>query len=458
MSPRRLSSTSFALLALAITFLGSLPAAAQGLVPAFVQPTPYSANVLPYEPIRLTYDTPIDTTSFSGAVFRVYGSQGGLYEGTLSYDEATLTVIYTLPCAMREGERVSVTVSGIRALSGASQAPFQWQFVPAAAYGSGRFEGPDVFSLGAGDAPVHLYAGDLDGDLLPDAVVANSGSNSIAIYLNQGSRPRRYSQRIDVRVGSGPYAISGGDWNADGAVDLVVSNLLESTLTLVFNDGNGLFSTQTLDTGERPVRTAVGDFDNDGDQDIAVSAFGVDQIYVHLNNGDGTFAPPAVYDVGASPAGLVAGDFDNDGFLDLYAASLGDQRLDYLHNDGTGAFEPTVTTPLPFSPAAIEAADVLSADTTRYGDARLDLVVSAQDSRNVVVLQNTGNGAALQLSQALPVDSTSSQALALVVADIDSTDALGAFRGLGQDFDLDVVTAHLADGEIRHSEYRRPGV
>ncbi len=439
----------FGLLAIFLAASAGRQAAGQTLLPALIEPAPYSASSLPFEPIRLTFDTPIDTTSFATASFRVYGSQTGLYEGTLSYDEATRTVIYTMPCALKEGERVSVTAAGIRSISGGNLAPFTWQFIPAAIYGSGRFEGPDQFDLGLADAPAFVFAGDLDGDLLPDAVIANSGSGSIGIYLNQGIRPRRFAQRTDVRVGSGPFAISGGDWNADGRLDLVVSNLLESSLTLVINDGNGLFSTSTIETGERPVRTAVGDFDNDGFEDIAVSAFGVDLIYVHRNNGDGTFALPTTYPVGASPAGLVAGDFDNDGDLDLYSASLGDQRLDFLRNDGAGAFEASVTTPLPFSPAGLEAADLLSADTTRYSDSRLDLVVSAQDSREVLILQNTGNAAALQLAVPLPVDSSSSQALALVVADIDSSDALGAFRGLGQDFDLDVVSAHLAAGEIR---------
>ena len=377
----------------------------------------------------------------------VFGSQSGRCVGAVSYEEDTQTVVYDPPCAFEEGELVSVTVAGIVSLSGTVAPAYQWQFTPRVEYGTGAFEGPDEFDLGIGKDPVYLYAGDLDGDLMADLAVANSAAGTVSILINQRNRPQRFNQEVEIDVGIGPYNVTGGDLNADGEVDLIVSNLLENTLSVLINQGNAVFATSTVQTGERPLRVEAFDADNDGDQDLAVAAFGIDQVWVHLNNGDATFAPPQMYDVGASPAGMVARDWDNDGHIDLYVASLGDQQLNFLRNDGAGAFEPMVITQLNFSPAVLAANDLLGVLDGRFGDTMVDLVVSAQDARDIWVYRNDGVPGALQPAFTLPADSTSSQALGLVIADIDTTDAQAL--GLGKDFDLDIVSTHFTSGEVR---------
>lgn len=436
-----------------ITIIGLIgfatDAQAQGFVVESVTPRAYSADARPFDPVRIRFSEDVDASSLDGSSITVYGSESGRCTGAISYDAPNQTVVYDPPCAFKEGELVSVIVKDIRSAGGVVAPAFQWQFTPRVEYGTGVFEGPDEFALGLGRDPVHVFAGDLDGDLFADLAVANSAAGTVSILINQRNRPRRFTQVTEVETGNGPYHVTGGDLNADGQLDLVVSNLLENTLTILINQGNAVFTNTILETGERPLRTEIFDADNDGDQDLAVAAFGIDEVWVHGNNNDGTFAPPISISVGASPAGMVARDWDNDGFIDLYVASLGDQQLEFLKNDGTGTFEPPVSTPIPFSPAALAANDLLGISDNRFGDTLVDLVVSAQNARDIWVFQNTGNGGALQPAFALPVDSTSSQALGLVIADIDSSDAQAEMLGLGQDFDLDVVSTHFTSGEVR---------
>ena len=414
-----------------------------------VVPRPYAVDARPFDPLRITFSEDVDAAGLSADQIVVYGSQSGRCVGAISYEAATQSVLYEPPCAFREGELVSVTVAGVRSSGGAIAPAYQWQFTPRVEYGTGAFDGPDEFRLGLGKDPVYLFAGDLDGDLFADLAVANSGAGTVSILINQRNRPRRFAQSFEVEVGNGPYNVIGGDLNADGRLDLVVSNLLENTVSLLINQGNATFVTGTLQTGERPLRIEVFDADNDGDQDLAVAAFGIDQVWIHRNNGDATFAAPAAYDVGASPAGMVARDWDNDGYIDLYVASLGDQQLEFLRNDGTGAFEPAVVTALPFSPAVLVANDLLGVLDGRFGDTRVDLAVSAQNARDIWVYRNEGDPGALQPAFTLPVDSTSSQSLGLVIADIDSSDAQATMLGMGRDYDLDIVSTHFTSGEVR---------
>lgn len=447
---RKLHAGCFVILSL----IGSIGIASDGFAQgAFevesVSPRPYSADARPFDPVLIRFSGEVDAASLDAASVIVYGSESGRCVGTLSYDAPNQTVVYDPPCAFKEGELVSVIVKDIQSAGGATAPAFQWQFTPRIVYGTGVFEGPDEFALGLGRDPVHIVAGDFDGDLFADLAVANSAAGSVSILINQRNRPRRFTQVTEVPTGNGPYHVASGDLNADGHLDLVVSNLLENTLTILTNQGSAVFASATIETGERPLRTEIFDADNDGDQDLAVAAFGIDEVWIHLNNSDGTFAPPTSIPVGASPAGMVARDWDNDGFIDLYVASLGDQQLEFLRNDGTGNFEMPVSTPIPFSPAALAANDLIGVTDNRFGDTLVDLVVSAQNARDIWVFQNTGNAGALQPAFALPTDSSSSQALGLVIADIDSSDVQAEMLGLGQDFDLDIVSTHFTSGEVR---------
>lgn len=430
-------------------FLSVRQAFGQSFEITSVTPREYSSDARPFDPIRITFSDAVDVNAIGVDNIAVYGSETGRCFGTVTYEEETRTVIYAPPCSFKEGELVSVIVNDVASITGAVAPAYQWQFTPRVEFGTGVFNGPIEFSMGLGREPVSLFAADFDGDLFADLAIANSAAGTVSILINQRNSLRRFSQVTDIQVGMRPFSITGGDINSDGQIDLVVSNLLGNTLTILLNQGDGTFSALTVQTGERPNKAEVFDFDNDGFQDIAVAAFGIDEVWVHRNDGDAKFESPIRISVGASPSSILSRDWDNDGYMDMYVSSLGDQQIEYLRNDGAGGFEPPVATSLPFSPDALAAGDLLGIADNRFGDTRVDLAVAAQDTRDIWILQNTGNGAALQPSVTLSTDSTSSPALGLVIADIDTTDVAAEGLGMGKDYDLDLVSSHFIAGEIR---------
>ena len=166
--------------------------------------------------------------------------------------------------------------------------------------GNGRFEDVSVtsgtgFGLeGNPQGSMGIDAGDVDGDGLPDLVVANFESETNEYYRNLGSG---IFEDLSISSGFGaptlPYVKFGMnlvDVDNDGDLDAFVANghiserpkrqgtTYAQPLQLFRNDGTGHFREQPCGQAfGRPYvgrGSAVADYDNDGDADIAVSNSG----------------------------------------------------------------------------------------------------------------------------------------------------------------------------------------
>lgn len=197
---------------------------------------------------------------------------------------------------------------------------------------------------------------DADGDL--DLYLANDTDQNI-LYRNEGeltftntNRPDARSRTGDIRSGMG---ISWGDYDADGDLDLFVTNWLDENNVLYRNNGDGTFMDVSAKSGvfesglgKTCWGTALFDADNDGDLDLFFSAGHIDpasweahgQADVFLqNNGDGTFTDISdavglrefnTYGVGR---GVAVADYDADGDLDVFIVNSGGKPM-LLRNDG----------------------------------------------------------------------------------------------------------------------------
>src|SRR5206468_6735649 len=137
--------------------------------------------------------------------------------------------------------------------------------------------------------------------------------------------------------GGGGTSLAVGDFNSDGRPDLVVGYLFSSYVSVLLGNGNGTFATPAyIDIGEylgsRLSAVTVGDFNGDGRLDLGVTShvyYAEDDLVerranVLLGNGTGSFAAPIVTVLGYGSGSYVndyiaavAADFNGYGKCDL---------------------------------------------------------------------------------------------------------------------------------------------
>ncbi len=182
-----------------------------------------------------------------------------------------------------------------------------------------------------------------------------------------------------------PAFMISDDWNADGALDLVVSlrsNEIQDyqsdgSVVMLRGNGSGAFTWSEIaqGIGHRPGPLASADFDADGALDLAwcdttSCCFYTGQIHVLLGDGAGDFAETSVLASVPALKGLAAGDLDGDGDVDLIVVGDGGAlRMVMLRGVGGGSFAGPVEIP---GSSALYFKDVAVADLDLDGD--LDIV------------------------------------------------------------------------------------
>ncbi len=250
-------------------------------------------------------------------------------------------------------------------------------FVPAAGspFASGGIE------------PRSLAVADFNGDGIRDLAVANFGSNTVLVLLNDGSGG--FGPAAPVGVGSGPLSVAVGDFNGDSKRDLAVANFLVDTVTVLLGNGNGTFAPAAgspFATGTNPTSVAVGDFNGNAKLDLAVTNQGSNTVSVLLGNGNGTFNPKTDFGTGSGPFSVAVADFNGDGKPDLVTANQGG-NVSVLLNNGSGGFNPKADFVAGTFPVSVAVGDF-------NGDGKPDLSVANQADNTVSVLLNTCVGSA----------------------------------------------------------------
>jgi len=400
--------------------------------------------------IAVTFSENINPSTLNTGTWLVHGSQSGLYSGAISYDSATRTGQFTPARFFKEGEIVSVTLTaGIQNNSGQPIAPrFQWSFTISVEFGTGIFDERIEIPIGENALdPTAIYAGDFDNDLFPDLAVVNSTSNSVSILPN---RFFTFGGSFDapkiVSVGNGPNAITGGDFDNDGLLDLAVSNFDDNSISLLRNTGAANFIlSQTLATAEHPTQAEARDFNNDGQLDLAATILGINRLQIFLNQGSGILSPADIYATGASPYGLTTGDFDNDGDQDIAVTNSGDNSIFVYKNNGQAQFVNAGEILVPDFPTALKTNDLIGRDSNAYGDGVLDLALVHPNANSVSILENRSRDGGFVLSEEIAVGV---QPGGVFIGPVDTLDATAQAAGLGKDHDLDIAVPNLLSNNL----------
>ncbi|MDG2175096.1 MAG: CRTAC1 family protein [Gammaproteobacteria bacterium] len=193
-----------------------------------------------------------------------------------------------------------------------------------------------------------VAAGDYDRDGWVDLYVVRGtiGANLLYRNLGNGMFEETAAEAGVNLTNQESSAATFADYDGDGWLDLIVTGMNGTQVTLFHNQGNGTFTNATESSGITEMSLSYGatfaDYDKDGDLDLWINhwLFTDEQGYLWRNNGDGTFTD--ISQMAGIPNNTTAdfttnfADIDNDGWLDLLiSGDYGSSQVFVNNQDGT---------------------------------------------------------------------------------------------------------------------------
>lgn len=346
--------------------------------------------------ISIEFDRPLDTATVTADSFRVLGRWSGTAQGTYAFSNGNRIATLTPDDPFSAGEMVFVNLShDIRGADASSlrAAGYASQFMTAVVPSAATFSEIDRFSNRTG-SQTRIYgaaAADLNGDRFLDLATINEVSGDVRVFLNRADGTGLYGPMLppeDIGLEASPNEPA--DFDNDGRMDLCVAAADDDNVWILLGAGNGTFSSVQevqLPPGTEPHGITPLDVDGDGDLDIVNANVGSNDLSLMLNNGAGVFGAPAFFDAGVNGEyGLVAADMDRDGITDLVVAGRNDGEIVTMLGNGDGTF--TAAGP-PQNTGGLTWVVVLG-DVN--GDGDLDAATANDGTGTVGVLLGQGDG------------------------------------------------------------------
>jgi hypothetical protein len=205
----------------------------------------------------------------------------------------------------------------------------------------GTQQSADKLPLNATDGPSSIAIVDLNRDSRPELVVTNRVANTVSVLLNNGLGS--FTLKSRYATGVAPSALAAADLNRDGKQDIVVANAGSNSVSVFLGNGDGLFTRgKDFPTGAVPSAIVTANLNRDNVIDLVVVNRYGNSVSVLLGRGDGSFAPRADYSSGRLPYSIAITDVNHDGASDLLVTSCFDNVVSMLQGNVDGSFRPGV--------------------------------------------------------------------------------------------------------------------
>ena len=266
------------------------------------------------------------------------------------------------------------------------------------------------------NGPFGMTIADFDGDGKMDiAVIENDpttptpGPGSVEIFRNIMISPIAAglafspggtfaSHLVKLPVGVQPRSITSADFDGDRKEDIVVSNFVDNTVSLLRNISQPdtfIFEPQVVyNCGTNPLGIQAMDINGDGKPEICVANFTSSNLTVFQNNisAPGSFTPGSFSSTstpaGTFPIGVAGGDLNGDGRVDIAVTNDGG-TISVIRNVLTGSVisAASFAAPITYSTGATNPIGVSIGDLD--GDTKPDIVLANRGSNNISIFENT---------------------------------------------------------------------
>jgi len=333
--------------------------------------------------MKLGYGKPALTGGLGGIDIEV-----DVFSNLLGFDDPNSVPIAGTPTAMTVddfdgdgNDDVAITLAGADGTSAGSVLIMQSD-------GAGGFSSSQQITVGAN--PQAITAGDFDNDGHLDLAIANAGDDSVSVLENLALGDGAYNAAWDFSVGRNPRDVEAVDLNGDGVKDLAVVVSDDDAVEMWVTSVGARSLAFGLDT-----IVAVGDWPNDIDPGDVNDDKVVKMIVSNREDGSATVLTKGgtplmgswsttTLEVGNQPMKVKMEDLNADGFDDAVVSNYADGTVSILLADGATNFLPQVALPVGDSPLSLAAVDF-----DNDGDQDIALVATNSSGDRVVqVLRN----------------------------------------------------------------------
>jgi hypothetical protein len=258
-----------------------------------------------------------------------------------------------------------------------------WVLLGNGSGGFGTAHGTTIGYQGSG-----LAVGDFDNNGTQDVVVGDSGDPQDRFLPGNG----------DGTFGAGWLVNTGhsldenlvvGDFNGDGNLDYAETNLDYNghsgygTINVALGNGNGTFSsTDYYANGTQPSGLAVGDFNGDGAPDLVTYSYHDNTVTVLTNNGAGGFQAEAPAGI-AKPQGIAVADLNNHGDPDLIVSDSTHVKEFVYLNDNPAFTSAEIPAPDPTPTGSVLIDQLRLTGPGNLHDAYVELYNAATFARSI---------------------------------------------------------------------------